>query len=305
LVGASAVLVAFEVAPDSGRQVAGHLLAAVGAGSLLGSAVTLGADGRHTRWWFAAGVVIFGVPLVVVGLTSSVGVAVVALVVCGAGSAWASIYGSGLITRLLPDHVAGRGWGVLLGFGAAATALGSLAAPLLARLLGLAAALVVVGVVMAVVVAVAVPGLRALAHRTVPPPDVLALFEQVPVLAALPGICRERLAVVAGRREVPPGETVVTEGEPGDDFFVVEAGGLSVSVDGREVRRLEPGDSFGEVALLRRVPRTATVSATRTSVLLTLDHEAFVATVTGHTPTDAFADGAVERLLDEDVRRAS
>jgi MFS family permease len=303
LVSASAVLFAFEVAGSDGKQVSGHLLAAVGAGTLLGSAVTLGADGRHTRWWFAAGVTTFGLPLVVVGLTSSVGVAVVALVVCGAGSAWASIYGSGLITRLLPDHVAGRGWGVLLGLGAGATAWGSLMAPLMANLWGLPNALAAVGILTAVVVLGSVPGLRALAHRTVPPADVLALVERVPVLAPLPGICRERLAVAAVRRAVHAGEIVVSEGEPGEDFFVIEAGELTVSVDGREVRTLGPGDAFGEVALLRRLPRTATVVAAGPGQLLTLDRESFIGTVTGHTTTDAFADSAVEQLLDEDVRR--
>ena len=80
-------------------------------------------------------------------------------------------------------------------------------------------------------------------------------------------------------------------------------GELVVSVDGREVRRLARGDAFGEVALLRHVPRTATVVATRQSVLLTLDREVFVTTVTGHRPTESWAEGAVADLLAEDARR--
>ena len=55
---------------------------------------------------------------------------------------------------------------------------------------------------------------------------------------------------------------VVHQGEPGQEFFVVADGELVVSVEGREVRRLRGGDAFGEVALLRHVPRTATVVAT-------------------------------------------
>jgi MFS family permease len=305
LVGASVVLYAFEVRDASGDQLSGHLLAAVGAGALLGSAITLGADGRHTRWWFAAGVMLYGLPLVALGLSTDTRVAAAALALCGAGSAWAVIYGSGLITRLLPDHVAGRGWGVLLSLGAGATALGSVAAPALAALLGLGTALVVAGLATALAVAVSVPGLRALARRTVPPPEVLARLREVEVLASLPGICLERLSVAAERREVAAGEVVVREGESGHEFYVVDEGELVVSVDGRDVRRLGPGDAFGEVALLRSVPRTASVTAVRRSGLLTLDREVFVTTVTGHRPSDTWAEGAVADLLSEDARRTA
>lgn len=302
LVNASLVIYAFETSGD-GEALSGTLLAAVGAGGLVASTVTLGAAGRHTRWWFAAGVLLYGLPLAVLGATSEVSVAILALAVCGAGSAWAGIYGSGLINRLLPDHVAGRGWGALLGLGAGATALGSLAAPLAAELLGLSTALVVMGVLTAVVVVVSVPGLRTLAHRTVPRSDVVSLLSGVGVLASLPGLCIERLAVATGRWAVEQGEVVVREGEPGQELFVVADGELAVGVDGREVRRLGRGDAFGEVALLRHVPRTATVVATRASVLLTVEREVFVSTVSGHCPTDDWAEGAVAGLLAEDARR--
>ena len=157
-VGAFLVLYAFEVFGADGQARSGTLLAAVGVGGLVGSTITLGVVGRHTRWWFAAGLLLSGLPLVVLGATTEVGPAMLALGVCGAGAAWALIYGSSLVTRLLPDHVAGRGWGALLGLGAGATALGSLAAPLLARLLGLPDAMLLIGVLAAVAVLVARPG---------------------------------------------------------------------------------------------------------------------------------------------------
>ena len=184
-VGAFLVLYAFEVFGADGQARSGTLLAAVGVGGLVGSTITLGVVGRHTRWWFAAGLLLYGLPLVVLGATTEVGPAMLALGVCGAGAAWALIYGSSLITRLLPDHVAGRGWGALLGLGAGATALGSLAAPLLARLLGLPEALLLTGVLAAVAVLVGVPGLRTLAGRTVPRPEDVALLSSVGVLVAL------------------------------------------------------------------------------------------------------------------------
>ncbi len=181
----------------------GTLLAAVGVGGLVGSTITLGVVGRHTRWWFAAGLLLSGLPLVVLGATTEVGPAMLALGVCGAGGAWALIYGSSLITRLLPDHVAGRGWGALLGLGAGATALGSLAAPLLARLLGLPDALLLTGVLAAVAVLVAIPGLRALAGRTVPRPEDVALLSSVARARAAAGTVhrapRRRSRALGGR----------------------------------------------------------------------------------------------------------
>jgi len=84
---------------------------------------------------------------------------------------------------------------------------------------------------------------------------------------------------------------------------MVDSGELQVTQRGHDVRRLGPGDSFGEVALLHSIPRTATVTAVSASSLLSLDHETFVATVTGHAPTEDWADGAVAGLLSEDERR--
>ena len=95
----------------------------------------------------------------------------------------------------------------------------------------------------------------------------------------------------------------MAEGDTGDEFFMVDSGELQVTRHGHDVRRLGPGDSFGEVALLHSIPRTATVIAVSPSSLLSLDHETFVATVTGHAPTEDWADGAVAGLLSEDERR--
>ena len=75
--------------------------------------------------------------------------------------------------------------------------------------------------------------------------------------------------------------------------------------DGRPEPLVDRDLAFGEVALLRSVPRTATVLTTAPSVLLSLRREDFVATVTGHRPTDAGADGAVSELLAADARRGA
>ena len=57
------------------------------------------------------------------------------------------------------------------------------------------------------------------------------------------------------------GSVVVEEGATGLGFFVIESGRAAVSVAGREVRQLGPGDHFGEIALIADTPRTATITA--------------------------------------------
>jgi CRP-like cAMP-binding protein len=78
------------------------------------------------------------------------------------------------------------------------------------------------------------------------------------------------------------GTVVFREGDQGDRFYVIEAGSASVSIEGRPVRELAPGDFFGEIALLTDVPRTATVTATAPLTVRTIERDAFLAAVTGH-----------------------
>jgi len=99
---------------------------------------------------------------------------------------------------------------------------------------------------------------------------------RVELLAGLPGETLMKLAKRMERQEVAPGTVLVREGEPGDRFFVVFAGMLSVSnsaMGRRDV--LRPGDYFGEVSLAMDMPRTATVSAITPAVVASCDRETF------------------------------
>jgi MFS family permease len=302
LVTAFVILYAHDVAGADGDAASGTLLAAIGVGGLVGAVSSMVTSG-HGRLWFAAGVVCMSLSLTAIGLTRLIPVAAAFLVVSGAGAALSQIHGAALLNRWLPDHVAGRAWGALIGVGSAAAAAGSLAAPVLADVLGLAEAMVPVGLAAAVVPLLCAPGLRFLDTSTTPHPDALAVIKRTEVLAALPDLCLERLAAAAEARSLSAGDVVVSEGDVGDEFFMVESGELQVTQGGHEVRRLGPGDSFGEIALLHAIPRTATVVAVSASSLYSLDHDIFVATVTGHAPTQDWADGAVAGLLAEDERR--
>ena len=71
-----------------------------------------------------------------------------------------------------------------------------------------------------------------------------------------------RIAAIATQIEVPKGEVLLRQGEPGDDFFVLVKGSADVRKGKTHVRSLKAGDFAGEIALLSDTPRTATVTAT-------------------------------------------
>ena len=101
-------------------------------------------------------------------------------------------------------------------------------------------------------------------------------LNRVGLLAGLPGETLARLAKAMEREEVRPGTVIVREGEPGDRFYVVFAGMLSVTQSAPDGRRvLRPGDYFGEVALAMDMPRTATVAAITPAVVASCDRATF------------------------------
>jgi CRP/FNR family cyclic AMP-dependent transcriptional regulator len=88
------------------------------------------------------------------------------------------------------------------------------------------------------------------------------LLRNIPLFSGLEDRDLESLASEFNERRFPAGHAVALEGEGGLVFFVVESGEASVEVHGEAVGKLGPGDSFGEIALIDRRPRTATVTAT-------------------------------------------
>jgi CRP-like cAMP-binding protein len=91
---------------------------------------------------------------------------------------------------------------------------------------------------------------------------------------------------------------VIRQDDPGDHFYVIESGGFAVTVDGEPSGELGPGDFFGEIALLRDVPRTASVTAVTDGKLQALGRHEFLDAVTGHPPSARAADAVVGARLD-------
>jgi hypothetical protein len=198
-----------------------------------------------------------------------------------------------VLQRTVSNEVLGRVLGVLHGVLLGSIGLGALVTPLLIHLVGLRTSLIGVGLVLPVVTTVALPWLRRIDSRA-PAPALASLLHGVGILEPLPLLTLERLAASLTEVKFPAGATVIRIGEAGDRFYVVGEGEVEI-----EGKTFGPGSSFGEIALLRDVPRTATVTARTDVVLHALDREEFLGAVTGHEQARAAADIVISRRLGE------
>jgi MFS family permease len=185
-----------------------------------------------------------------------------------------------ILQRIVPEGTMARVFGAMESAVIGGMALGALLMPALINTIGLRWGLAVVGSGVSALVVVGMPGLHKIDVAT-QPPSSLGLLRGVPLLALLPEPTLEALARSTVRVEAEPGEVVIREGEPGELFYVIESGEVEVTKEGRHVTTLGPGDYVGEIALLRDVPRTASVTATTATVFQALDRGTFVPAVTG------------------------
>jgi hypothetical protein len=178
----------------------------------------------------------------------------------------------------------------------ASIGLGAVAAPFLVEAIGIRGAFVAVGAFLPILVALTWRPLVA-ADVASPPPADLDLLRGVPFLAPLPAPTLETLASRAGRARLPAGATILRQGERGDRFYVVADGEVEVSPGGAEPSVHGRGGYFGEIALLRDLPRTATVTARTDVDLLTVEGPDFVAAVSGASTAHQAADAVVGARL--------
>lgn len=276
---------------DTGVAGVGYLNAMIGIGGIVGGllALVLAARGKLAAD-FGIGLVLFGLPLVLVAL-AQVPVALVALAVLGIGNSIVDVTALTLLQRIVGNDVLGRVLGTLEGLLLAGIGLGALLAPVLVDVLGAETTLIVSGAIMPALVLVSLGRLRAI-DRVALRPANLELLRGVPIFALLPEPVLEHLAASLDEVRATAGATIIRVGEPGDRFYVIGDGEVEVAG-----RRLGQGEAFGEIALLRDVPRTATVTAATDVTLQSLDRAEFLAAVTGHERAQAAADEIVAARL--------
>ena len=276
MLGVLLVAVSFDLI-DLGSSGVGWLAAAMGVGGVVGAMYAVTLTGRRRLGKpFALALVLWGFPIAVIGLLPHTAVAVAALLVIGLGNALLDVAGFTLIQRLGVDRALGRVFGVLYTFGIAMGGLGSLVAPALISWLGLRSVLVVVGLILPVLAAVLLPRFRSIDDRSEPLPEVLSLLAAIPLLSPLPPITLEKLAARSSMVEKVAGGVIIAEGDPGDLFYVIAEGEVDVTHSGKRIGTLGPDEQFGEIALLRETSRTATVAATCSTRLITIDGRDFV-----------------------------
>jgi MFS family permease len=266
---------------ELGPSGLGFLDATLGIGGLIGGfvALVLAQRGQLARD-FGIGVVLWSAPLLLVAAWPTIGTAVAVMILLGLANSVVDVNAYTILQRIAPEGTMARVFGAMESAVIGGMALGALLMPALIHWIGLRWGLVVIGAGVTVLVVLGLPGLRRI-DLVIEPPSSLGLLRGVPLLALLPEPTLEALARSAVRIEAEPGEVVVREGEPGELFYVIESGQVEVTKEGRHVATLGPGDYVGEIALLRDVPRTATVTATTATVFQALDRATFVPAVTG------------------------
>jgi len=283
------VVMAFELL-DMGESGVGWLNSAIGVGALLGSVAALSLAGmRRLGPPFLAGVLLWGVPLVLIGLWSEPALAIVLLAVVGAGNSLVDVAAFTLIQRAVPDDVLARVFGVIQFLWISTFGLGGILVVPLVEWLGADGALIVAGAFLPVLALLTGTRLLRLDAEAEAPGAELSLLRAIPIFAPLPGTPLEHLAARLVPLRLGPGEVVVRQGDSGDRFYVVVEGEVEISVDGQVVSELGPGGYFGEIALIRDLPRTATATARTPVVLYALEREDFLAAVTGHAPSERAA----------------
>jgi MFS family permease len=278
----------------------GILNSALGVGGLLGGAATVLLVGRtHLAPAIAIGAAITGAGAGAAGLAEWPGLAFVLIAVSGAGRSFLDVTAATLLQRSVRDDQLGAVLGLQESLLMAGTAFGALLAPLLVHGFGSRGAFVAAGLIVPALAAMTWTRLRDLdQHASVPGPTY-AMLAGIPMFAVLAQRVIERLARDLVTTTAGVGTAVIIEGDSGDAFYVIESGQLQVTQgSGRVLRVLGPGDWFGEIALLRDIPRTSTVTALTDVTLQSLGRTAFLNALTGSPLAAQAADQYARRYHD-------
>ncbi len=280
---------------DFGTPGIGYLDAMMGVGALVGGLVAIGrASAGRLATDFGIGVVFWALPLLLTAIWPEMWAAFLAMFIIGVANPIVDVNATTIIQRSASDEVMGRVFGALETLLIASMALGSIAMPVLLNLIGLQWSLAVFALVITAAVLPTFGRLRRL-DVELAEPEGLVLLRAVPLFAPLEPKSLELIVQQLVRVEVPAGDVLIHEGDEGDRFYVIESGRLTATFQGDVLSQMGPGDPFGEIALLRDVPRTATVTADEDSVLLALDRAAFLDAVTGDNEVSSRADDLVAR----------
>jgi MFS family permease len=281
---------------ELGEEGVGFLNSAVGIGGLVGALVSAALIGRRLTSNFLVGILLWGLPIALIGLFPEPVPALLFLALVGLGNTLVDVSAFTLLQRTVPDEVLARVFGAVQGLWVGTIGIGAIVAPVLIAALGIRGALIVTGAFLPILATLLRRRLSPLDEVPVPVRE-LQLLRGIEIFKPLPPPVLESLAQALSPVRVEAGREVFREGEMGDRFYIVADGEVEIVQDGQVVNLTGPGGFFGEISLLRDVPRTATVRARTEVELRALERDEFIAAVTGHAASAEAADSVVATRL--------
>jgi len=279
----------------------GFLNAALGGGALFAGFVTAFLVGRrHLANTFIVALCIAVAALAVIGAIPKVAPAILLIGTVGLAGAVFDVTGRTLLQRSAPADAIAGSFSILEALMDLGLALGAILVRVAIAIGGLKAALIAPAVIALLLMAGLWRQLRRIdASATVPQVEI-QLLRSISIFAALPAPSLETIARELEPVAVSTGTVVITEGERGDSYYVVADGELAISRGDQLLQMVSRGDGFGEIALVRDVPRQASVTAVTDASLYALNRELFIQAVTGHLTAASAVRTIVARHLGED-----
>jgi MFS family permease len=283
-----------------GAGGAGYLNAASGAGAVVagfGTAFLIGR--RRLKGPLVLTLAVAVIALALISATPRVAPVVALLVLVGLSGAIFDVTSRTLLQRSTPPYVVASLFSILESLMDTGMVLGVVLVRVAYAIGGLRAALIAPAALALVLVVAVWPRLRKLDDSTVVPLVEIRLLRAIPIFAALPAPELEGVAKELEPVPVRAGTTVFHEGDPGDRYYAVSSGSLYIVRQGELVQTVTRGQGFGEIALIRDIPRQATVTAESDTLLYSLDKELFVVTLTRHAGASTAARRIIEDHLGE------
>jgi Na+/melibiose symporter-like transporter len=283
-----------------GAGGAGYLNAALGAGALLAGFLTAFLVGRrHLSRTLAIALLVAVFALALIDFVHGDTAAFFFIGIVGLAGAVFDVTARTLLQRSAPSDAIGGAFAILETLMDLGLALGVVLVRLALAIGGVRAALLAPAVIAIVLIAALWRQLQKIDSSATVPQVEIQLLRSIPLFAALPapsieGLARELVAV-----HVPAGTRVITEGDSGDRYYAVADGSLEFSRGKSQVGTVARGQGFGEIALVRDVPRQASVTAITDSLLYSLEKDPFVQTVMGHVTASSRAKTVIAKHLGE------
>jgi MFS family permease len=290
----------------TGTHGFGYLLAGLGVGGLLAAPlVDRLAASRRLAWIITLGVAGYCLPTALLTVIHSPELAFALQILRGGSTLVVDVLAIAALQRAVPEQQLARVFGVFFAFVLGAISIGAVITPPIVDAFGLDAGLLIMAFGPFALGVLGYPSLAAIdrvaGERAAALAPRVAILEQLGFFASASRNVLERLAGLATEEQVSAGTSIVREGDPADALYVLADGEVEVTARGEAgeehaIRRMSAPSYFGEIGVLERIPRTATVSALTDARLLRIEGTALLDALTTAPPSSSLMENARSRL---------